>query len=181
MSQWDRLALNLKCPSVFHRFSFLLSWIRLRVLSFSSPPAPCRKEEGSSFVWGSAAVAACIAGGGTLAIPWGSSFLFRSALVSLDESPQGVRGQADSSQWFIPTGVVVSRCLLSGPRFCAALWWVHTATFTGTWVKRKHSSLEHILALGVISLKGFPLMFSGIAETGLDLGFEFRKNWWFLG
>ena len=87
-----------------------------------------------------------------------------------------MRGQADSSQWFIPTGVVVSRCLLSGPRFCAALWWVHTATFTGTWVKGKHSSLEHILALGVISLKGFPLMFSGIAETGLDLGFEFRKN-----
>lgn len=177
MSQWDRLALNLKCPSMFQRSSFLLSWIRLRGLSFSPPPAPCRKDEGSTFVGGSAAVEACIAGGGTLAIPCGSSFLFGSALVSLDKSPQGeMRGQADSSQGFIPTGVVVSGCLLSGPRFCAALWRVHTAAFTGTWVGQRHSSLGHILARGVISLKGFPLMFSGIAETGLDLGFEFRKN-----
>ena len=34
MSQWDSLALNLKFPSVFQRPSFLLSWMRLRVLSF---------------------------------------------------------------------------------------------------------------------------------------------------
>ena len=34
MSQWDSLALNLKFPSVFQRPSFLLSWMRLRMLSF---------------------------------------------------------------------------------------------------------------------------------------------------